>query len=109
MAKTPFHCTHCNADLPARAAPPPRGPQICDGCVESIRTTRRPLAIPGLTPTGEAKAKASSKGKKKTAAAAVALVLFLAAAAGCTMKRTTTLDVEFHRLVPSSAPTPTAS
>ena len=38
-----LECFHCGRSVPGTSPVPNRRRPICDGCVESIRTTRRPL------------------------------------------------------------------
>jgi hypothetical protein len=49
MATKTLDCVYCHATLAGKQHADPVHPHVCDGCMESIRTKRRPLGVPQPT------------------------------------------------------------
>lgn len=72
-----LNCCHCNRPVPGTHGYPDTRPPVCDGCSESIRTTRKPLP-PALT-ASDADGTGKPKRRRRVKKAATALSLILAA------------------------------
>lgn len=70
-------CFHCGRSVPGTSPDPNRRRPICDGCVESIRTTRRPLDP--LTQPAPARVRKPRGGKRRLGPAVHAVLWLLIA------------------------------
>lgn len=89
-----LNCCHCNRPVPGTHIPGETRPSVCDGCAESIRTTRKPL--PAAVTTTDATKPRTRRRRPHTGKAATTLLLILSLImlSGCGASWAGSLQVE---------------
>ena len=78
-----LECFHCGRPVKGTSPVPNRRRPICDGCIESIRTTRRPLCPLDDEPPPRDRKPRKGKRRRTAAAHAVLWLLIAGLVTGC--------------------------